>query len=160
MFYFGIALVLAALYYLATGGTVSNAVNTVTTDFNSVVNAMSIPMSALASAIQNHEGYFPGSRSYRNNNPGNLRYAGQAGTTGQDSSGFAVFATFSDGWNALIRQIGLDQSRNPDWTLTDFLNSYAPATENDVGAYVASVVDSLANAGYQADSNTTLGSFA
>ena len=50
----------------------------------------------LALAHQRHEGYFPGSRSYRNNNPGNLR----AGPPSDDKA-FTIFPTYEAGFNAM-----------------------------------------------------------
>ncbi|MDE2019896.1 MAG: hypothetical protein KGJ13_06140 [Patescibacteria group bacterium] len=119
-----------------------------------------IPFSALAEAIQTEEGYYPGSRAYRNNNPGNLRYAGQYGAIGQDGAGFAIFPDYQTGFNALVAQLRLDATRNPQWTLYDFISHYAPASDgNDPFSYVDNVVASLTGAGYSASTNTTLGSF-
>ena len=74
------------------------------------------------------------SRANRNNNPGNLRYAGQAGTTGQDSNGFAVFASLDLGWNALVRQWTLYANRG--YTLAEGITRYAPNTEKNTNAYL------------------------
>ncbi len=99
---------------------------------------------SLAAAIQTHEGYFPGSLSYRQNNPGNLRYAGQAGAL-PGSAGFAVFPSYDAGLSALKNQIRLDASRGSDAagrpvvTVSDLISSWAPSNENDTGAYIASV---------------------
>lgn len=121
----------------------------------------SIPFEALAKAIQYHEGWYEGSRSWRNNNPGNLRYAGQMKAIGMDNQGFAIFATYGDGFDALIAQLKLDALRHPEWTLVDFLSNYAPSSDgNNVSAYVSSVVDSLRKSGYQVSSSTSLGEFA
>lgn len=46
----------------------------------------------LALAHQTHEGWFPGSMSYRNNNPGNLR--------GKDGA-FQIFPSYQAGFTAL-----------------------------------------------------------
>lgn len=99
---------------------------------------------ALASAIQTQEGYYPGSVAYSNNNPGNLVYAGQAGATpGLD--GFAKFSTYDQGLAALKNQITLDATRgtdingNPTTTPAELLTSWAPPSENDTAAYIASV---------------------
>lgn len=118
-----------------------------------------IPFSTLADAIQVHEGWFEGSRSYRNNNPGNLRYAGQYEASGQDAQGFAIFPTYDAGRRALIAQLKLDARRHPEWSLWDFVSSYAPATENNVAAYVDSLITSLKARGFTASVNTTLGEF-
>ena len=92
--------------------------------------------STLASTIQTIEGWFPGSVSYRNNNPGNLKYAGQPGATGADSSGFAVFPSIQAGQQALLNQINLDASRG--LTIAQFAAKYAPAQDNNDPASYAS----------------------
>lgn len=68
-----------------------------------------------------------------NNNPGNLRFAGQPGAT-QGEGGFARFPTPQAGVQALQRQIQLDASRG--LTLAQFINKYAPPVENDTGLYL------------------------
>lgn len=52
----------------------------------------------LADAIRKHEGWYPYSRSWRNNNPGNLRWS--KFQTGQKDN-FAYFDSFASGWLAL-----------------------------------------------------------
>jgi hypothetical protein len=47
----------------------------------------------------------------RNNNPGNLRFANQRGSTGKDENGFAIFPTREAGLVALEKQIRLDIGR-------------------------------------------------
>lgn len=73
-------------------------------------------------------------RGQRNNNPGNLRYAGQTESTGKDDKGFAIFPTPMAGWRAMHRQIAKDQSRG--FTLIQFVNKYAPTSENDTNRYL------------------------
>jgi len=80
-------------------------------------------------------------RAQKNNNPVNLRYAGQYEATGQDDAGFAVFPTPTAGWRAAHAQIRLDQSRHLD--LTQFINKFAPPEENDTRAYLKFVADEL-----------------
>lgn len=78
--------------------------------------------------------YIPtGTLADKNNNPGNLRFVGQAGAT-QGDGGFAKFNTPEDGWLALQNQIRLDQSRG--LTLAQFVEKYAPSTENDTNLYI------------------------
>lgn len=78
--------------------------------------------------------YIPaGTLADRNNNPGNLRYVGQAGAT-EGEGGFAKFNSPEDGFQALINQVNLDQSRG--LTLAQFVNKYAPPTENNTNLYV------------------------
>lgn len=74
------------------------------------------------------------SRANRNNNPGNLRYAGQSGASGADPQGFAIFSTIEMGWNALYVQIQRDAQRGYD--LQGFINKFAPSSENDTAAYL------------------------
>lgn len=100
---------------------------------------------ALASAIQNQEGYYPGSVAYVNNNPGNLMYAGQSGAT-QGPGGFAVFSSYDQGYAALVNQINLDATRgtdvngNPVQTVGQLISSWAPASAgNDTTSYISSV---------------------
>jgi len=71
-----------------------------------------------------------------NNNPGNLRFAGQAGAT-QGEGGFAKFETPEAGYQALIAQIQLDASRG--LTLSQFINKYAPPSENNTGLYISQI---------------------
>jgi hypothetical protein len=98
----------------------------------------------LAAAIQTHEGWAPGTLSYRNNNPGNLRFAGQSGAVA-GAGGYAAFPSYQDGLNALVGQIELDARRGTDAagrpinTVSDLIYSWAPPVENDSAAYVASV---------------------
>lgn len=64
-----------------------------------------------AKAIQIEEGWFPGSRSYRNCNPGNLKASTLvqtlgsilAGFTGKDKDGFAIFSNYDSGFKALYQ---------------------------------------------------------
>lgn len=91
---------------------------------------------SIANEIQQLEGWFSGSVSQTNNNPGNLMYAGQPGATGQTAAGFAVFPTYQAGYQALQNQIALDASRG--LTISQFANKYAPAAGgNDPASYAA-----------------------
>lgn len=80
-------------------------------------------------------------RANRNNNPGNLLFAGQKNAIGKDDKGFAVFKTIDDGWNALYRQIELDKQR--DLTIEGFITKYAPSSENDTANYIEYMVQQL-----------------
>lgn len=111
-------------------------------------------VSALASAIQQVEGYYPGSLAYRNNNPGNLRPGSLAvGATGQ-SGGYATFPDYQTGWNALL---GLIQSPMYwNLTLTQFFAQYAPSADNNnPAAYAATVAANLG-----VDANTPISTLA
>jgi len=125
---------------------------------------------AIAGAIQNEEGYYPGSPAYTNNNPGNLVYVGQSGAT-LGSGGFAHFQTYDQGLAALKSQILLDATRGTDAkgmpvnTVSDLISSWAPASDprNNTAAYIASVSSQtgfdpnapLSSLGYDAPSSTT-----
>ncbi len=94
----------------------------------------------LKQALATFEGYFKvGSVAQRNNNPGNLRYAGQAGAI-PDANNYAVFQTPEAGWAALQRQLMLYASR--DMTISGMMQIYAPPSDNnptkEYTAYIAS----------------------
>lgn len=119
-------------------------------------NAVSIPQSSRLASV--------------NNNPGNLRYAGQKGAR-EGEGGFAAFETPEAGASALYRQIDLDAGRG--LTLKQFINKYAPPSENDTEGYVRNMVqftgatedtpigqidrDKLAAAVARQESSSTLG---
>jgi hypothetical protein len=82
-------------------------------------------------------------RSYRNNNPGNLKTAGQAGVVGADEYGHAIFDSYENGWQALIRQVtiafnGQSHVYSPDDTLYSFFSKYAEDNSGNYAEYVAS----------------------
>lgn len=95
----------------------------------------------VALAVQQQEGYYPGSIAYKNNNPGNLMYAGQSGATGKDANGFAVFPDYATGFQALLNQIALDANRG--MTISQFTASYAPASVpgNNPGVYATNIAN-------------------
>lgn len=75
-----------------------------------------------------------------NNNPGNLRFAGQKNAV-QGRGGFAKFETPQLGFRALIKQVQKDQSR--DLTLEQFIHKYSPPSENDTIKYIKFLEDKL-----------------
>lgn len=88
-----------------------------------------------ALAIQEYEGWYVGSRSYRNNNPGNIKYLGQKEATGQEQ-GFAIFPSYEIGFSVLYNMIdnaigGKSQVYSSDMTILEFFYKYAPATDNN-----------------------------
>jgi len=88
-------------------------------------------------ATQEHEGWFKSSRSFRNNNPGNIKFVGQKSAKGQDSGGFCIFPTYEIGYKELkdmfIRACsGNSRSYRSDMTLLEFYEVYAPASDNNV----------------------------
>lgn len=76
--------------------------------------------------------------SVRNNNPGNLRFVGQEGAS-QGEGGFAKFETPEAGLAAMRNQIELD-TQTRGLNLTEFLNKYAPPSENKTSNYIDFVV--------------------
>jgi hypothetical protein len=84
--------------------------------------------STIASTIQQVEGYYPGTLAYKNNNPGNLIFVGQAGAT-PGAGGFAAFPSYDAGYQALLNQI--QNYANRGLTIQQMMNIYAPATDNN-----------------------------
>ncbi|MDP1570821.1 MAG: hypothetical protein Q8L86_12555 [Vicinamibacterales bacterium] len=87
--------------------------------------------------IENMKKFYPG-----HNNPGALRYSRfQTGV----KDGYATFATYTDGWNALMFQLriacdGRSQMYSPTDTLLDFFKKYAPSKDrNNPDKYAADV---------------------
>lgn len=83
--------------------------------------------------------------AYVNNNPGNLRFAGQIGAS-QGQGGFAKFDSPEAGLKALQSQIQLDASRGH--TLASFISKFAPPTENNTTQYIS---QAMANLGVSKD---------
>jgi len=98
-------------------------------------------MVAWANAIAQFEGYdSSGSRPQRNNNPGDLKYAGQPGATGQDSSGFAIFPDAATGFQALYNQLQAYVNEYPDYSLLQIMAHYlgqgsTPASNSQGNAF-------------------------
>lgn len=92
-----------------------------------------------ALAIQRKEGWYAGSRSYRNNNPGNVKFVGQKGASA-DADGFAKFPSYKAGFDYLVWMItrakrGESKVYQPDMTVLRFFAVYAPVSENDTIQY-------------------------
>lgn len=100
-------------------------------------------ISTIASAIQTQEGYFPGSKSYTNNNPGNLIASSwtksQPGYVGTDSSGFAVFDSLADGQSA--EQALISNYAASGATIQSMMAAWAPAGQgsNNPNLYAENV---------------------
>ena len=99
----------------------------------------------MALAIQDWEGWYEGSRSWRNNNPGNLKYAGQPGAISKDEEGHAIFDSYQSGWNALIRQLeaaffGTSKVYKPSFSLYEFFHVYAEANSENYARAVAAAL--------------------
>lgn len=107
-----------------------------------ITGAYDSAIQTMAGAIKDFEGWYPGSRSYRNNNPGNLKYAGQLGATGADDTGHAIFSSYDAGWNALVRQLQLAfYGGSFVYSLTDtlysFFSKYAEGNSRQYAQFVA-----------------------
>lgn len=93
----------------------------------------------IALAITIFEGWFPGSRSWTNKNPGNLRNWDPR--LPKDDQGFDIFPSVGAGFRALLRQVELNIDRR--LTLLEFFagspgvySGYAPAADgNDPAGY-------------------------
>lgn len=88
------------------------------------------------------DGYKSLPRGVRNNNPGNLNFANQAGATKEsgENGRFAVFGSMQEGAAALYRQLQLYMKRGTN-TLSGIVNKYAPAGDNNnVGAYISALM--------------------
>ncbi|GJL36013.1 hypothetical protein TUM17576_28330 [Enterobacter hormaechei] len=102
---------------------------------------------------KNHPGevYTPGTeRGIRNNNPGNIEFAGQDGATSDGR--FAQFRTPFEGLRALSRQLlryyDGKTTGKPLQTVSDIVSTWAPPTkdgkvENDTLAYIAHISQML-----------------
>lgn len=89
-----------------------------------------------AEAIKSFEGWFVGSRSHRNFNPGNIKFIGQKLAIGKDDKGFAIFPTYKAGWDTLTGMLtraasGLSAVYKPTMTLAQFFSVYAPASDSN-----------------------------
>lgn len=78
--------------------------------------------------------------AYVNNNPINLKYAGQKGAV-KGEKGFAKFGSAAAGAAAGLAQIALDSGRG--LSLAKFILKFAPPTENDTKKYISQVSDWL-----------------
>jgi len=75
-----------------------------------------------------------------NNNPGNIRYAGQKSAIGKDDKGFAIFPDLATGIREANRQLDLYAQRGVN-TISSIVNAWAPAADkNNVPAYISDLV--------------------
>lgn len=105
----------------------------------------------MANAIKEFEGWFPGSVSYRNNNPGNIKDTGFAGYVESDAQGHAIFDTFDSGWAALKRKLeraflGQSEVYLPSMTLYQFFGTWAEGNSTPYAEFVAQALGVDANA--------------
>lgn len=115
---------------------------------------------AWAAAAKVREGWAIGTTSYRNLNPGNLRYTPYTkslGAIGHDPQNFCIFPTYAAGENALLqffrdaranelipyREYAQKHGRKMP-TLQDFYQVYAPAADsNDPNSYAVFVAKQI-----------------
>ena len=103
----------------------------------------------IALAVKIHEGWYQGSRSFRNFNPGNLRYSAYTKSLGaldKDDKNFCIFKTEEAGFNALCQLLkdafnGLLIPYKNCENLQDFFCVYAPSFENDSVFYAKFVCE-------------------
>lgn len=111
------------------------------------LGSLGIPgaLDTIAQAIQQVEGYYPGSLAYRNNNPGNIIYTSYyASAYGAvpGSGGFAKFPDYDTGYAALQHQIQVDAARGD--SISDLTYSWlGHGTGGDATSYAAAIADSL-----------------
>ena len=102
------------------------------------------PLEAVADAIMHVEGWYAGSRSYRNRNPGNLRASHHA--IGKDKGGFAIFPSFAMGYAALVTDLRNKFTGNtitrlgPQSTLLQLFEVYAPRADSNTPRQYAHTV--------------------
>ena len=84
-------------------------------------------------------------RGIRNNNPGNLNFAGQKGAVLEPgpNARFARFPTPEAGLEALRNQLCRYIVRDGIDTVAGIIGKWAPPCENDTAAYIRSVARSL-----------------
>jgi hypothetical protein len=92
----------------------------------------------MADAIQRFEGWAPGSVSYKNNNPGNIKASNEPwiGQRAIDSRGFVVFDTYEHGRRALLISLtnaatGKSSVYSPTDSIYEFFGKYAPASDSN-----------------------------
>jgi hypothetical protein len=106
-------------------------------------------LEAVADAIQVFEGWKPGTRSYENRNPGNLRLVGRTA----DDKGYTIFPDLPTGYAALLRELQSKFSGanshgiGPSSTVLALFNVYAPPSDdNPTNAYAQFVADWVSKA--------------
>lgn len=96
----------------------------------------------IAEAIATAEGFFvKGSRSERNNNPGNLTLDFGFQTIGNDGP-FPIFVNAAAGWSALKEQVrmmldGTSHYYKPDMTIAEIAQAYTRTEQDEWAANVA-----------------------
>lgn len=103
-----------------------------------------------------------GVRGERNNNPGNIEFAGQRGAHLEDPAGdgsqrFASFETSDDGLFALAKLLtGKNYAAGGKDTIREIITKFAPASENNTAEYIKTIVDAMKGLGAGADTKLNL----
>lgn len=88
-----------------------------------------------------------GSRSWRNNNPGNLKYgefARAQGATGQDERGFARFPDYATGRKAMENLLFGPRYAGAGLSVSGAISKWAPSSDgNNTAAYAANVARAI-----------------
>lgn len=89
----------------------------------------------LAQAFAHREGFgIAGDIPTTHNNPGDLRHAPLAQHAPEDPDGIGYFDTPEEGWDALVRQLGLYADRGFD--IKTAIGTFAPPSQNNTAAYL------------------------
>lgn len=108
-------------------------------------------------------------RGLRNNNPGNIRnsdatdWKGEVSPAAKNDKAFEEFEDVAHGYRALLKLLQNYRKIHNCRTISDFINRWAPRTENNTNAYIRSVCrDMKVPATHEPDINdrTTMCSFA
>lgn len=84
-------------------------------------------------------------RGIRNNNPGNIRnsdaadWKGEVPASVKKDRSFEEFKDMKHGYRALIKLLQNYRKLHGCRTMADFINRWAPRTENDTNAYIRTV---------------------
>jgi hypothetical protein len=119
-------LVKGFLGYDATKESIKDKINSI-----SNFKPSNMSLDAWAKSIQEHEGFTPGSMSFRNNNPGNLTGEGDAGFEWDKNHThkFRKFSTLEKGMEALKQDLRGKVEKYPDYTILQIMNRYLGGTD-------------------------------
>lgn len=91
----------------------------------------------------NPEGTQPENAPTKNNNPGDLKYAGQQGAS-ETPGGFADFPSPQDGYAGLLNDLQAKINKNPNESLEEFSSTYAPEDDgNDPAQYTVKLANQM-----------------
>ena len=102
---------------------------------------------------------YKATRGVRNNNPGNIRYVASQkwlGQIGHDGA-FVKFDTMENGTRALARLLKNYYNKHNAKSIAAIINRWAPPIENNTGAYIDAVSESV---GYPSNNDMDAATFA